>query len=175
MDAHLSRDAIDRNPLAFDPAPGLPELSVGQHRRPADALALPPRGLQPFLCPLGKRPALEFRQGRHHRVDEDSGGGARVDMQVGDLEVDAAHPQLFGFGQGVDDRAERPIQIPHHQHVASLQLFDGPIIDGPLRATGRQRFDMKFIADVLQAQYLPVVALVGCGHANVGNLFHANS
>ncbi len=55
---------------------------------------------------------------------------ARVEMQVGDVEMNAAFPQRVERVDGVLGRAVGPIEIPHHQRIPGLEAGNQLFMDG---------------------------------------------
>src|SRR5690606_19374638 len=116
-----------------------------QLRRAADAFAAGAGGGDPFPCTLNEEVAFELGNAAHYREHEFALWGRRIQLEVGDVEMDAALTQGMSFVERVPRAAESTVERPHHHHDAPLQTGRDTQIDRPMRGDSRKGLHMELV------------------------------
>lgn len=81
---------------------------------------------------LAHQVLLELGQGAEQVEDQPPAAGVGVDRLLDALELRTALLQSLGALEQILQRAAQPIQSPHHQGVASAQIFERAAQTGPI-------------------------------------------
>lgn len=173
-DAVLGRDLHARIRSRGNAALRVGKLARRKFWRSPDPLSVSPRRLDAFFRALRQRLALELRQRAEDGVDQPTVRRRRVEMQVGDVEMDAPRAQRIQLVDGVLGCAVGAVEIPDHQRVAGSEPGEHALVDRPSPGDGRELLDVQLVGQAFEPMYLAIRPLLGGRHAKVCDTSHVS-